>query len=234
VANTEAQVFGAVSFNGGVGFQANELISQGSSRSPSFGNSNEYGDYNGLAFRANKYFYIWSDNSNSTGDNANGTRSSPDIYTAKVTIAAPRRAQFDFDGDAKTDISIFRPNAGEWWINRSSSNQTAAAQFGQSADKITPGDFTGDGKTDIAFWRPDTGVWFVLRSENGSFFSFPFGANGDIPVPADYDNDGRTDAAVFRPSTSTWYIQLSSGGTTIAQFGAVGDVPEAADYDGDG
>ncbi|HEY0427793.1 MAG TPA: hypothetical protein VGC76_08420, partial [Pyrinomonadaceae bacterium] len=32
-------------------------------------------------------------------------------------------ARFDFDGDAKTDVSIFRPTVGEWWYLRSSDNQ---------------------------------------------------------------------------------------------------------------
>ncbi len=147
---------------------------------------------------------------------------------------APRRAPFDFDGDGKTDISIFRPSVGEWWYSRSSDNQIAAAQFGTGSDKITPADFTGDGKADLAFWQPASGFWFVLRSEDSSFFSFPFGTSGDIPVPADYDGDGKTDAAVFRPSNSTWFILRSSGGTTILQFGTTGDFPIVADYDGDG
>jgi len=141
---------------------------------------------------------------------------------------------FDFDGDGKTDISIFRPNVGEWWINRSSNVQTVAAQFGNSSDKIAPADFTGDGKTDIALWRPSTGEWFILRSEDSSFFSFPFGTSGDIPAPSDYDGDGRADAAVFRPSTATWFVLRSGGGFSSQQFGVSTDVPVAADYDGDG
>lgn len=144
------------------------------------------------------------------------------------------RAGFDFDGDNKTDISIFRPSAGEWWINRSSNGQTFATQFGNGSDKITPGDFTGDGKADIAFWRPATGEWFILRSENSSFFSFPFGSSGDIPAPGDYDGDGKTDPAVFRPSGGNWFILRSTGGVGIQQFGLNGDVPTVADYDGDG
>jgi hypothetical protein len=150
-------------------------------------------------------------------------------------LNARNLARFDFDGDGKTDIGIFRPGVGEWWLNRSSTNQTVAAQFGNSADKIASGDFTGDGKTDIAIFRPSNGFWFILRSDDGSFFSFPFGASGDIPAPADYDGDGKTDAAVFRPSTATWYISQSGGaGTAIVNFGAPTDVPVVADYDGDG
>ncbi len=144
------------------------------------------------------------------------------------------RSPFDFDGDNKTDIGIFRPAPAEWWINRSSNGSTFAAQFGATTDRIVPGDYTGDGKTDIAVWRPSTGSWFVLRSEDFSFFSSPFGTKGDVPVPADYDTDGKSDAAVFRPSTSTWFISRSTGGTHIETFGANGDVPVPADYDGDG
>ena len=121
---------------------------------------------------------------------------------------------FDFDGDGKTDIGIFRPAGGEWWINRSSTGVTFALQFGASTDKIAPADYTGDGKADIAFWRPSDGNWYVLRSEDNSFFAFPFGANGDIPAPADYDADGKADSAVFRPSSATWFISQSGGGGT--------------------
>jgi FG-GAP-like repeat len=172
--------------------------------------------------------------------NNDGTSDGDQIYTATATIqpsvvTVPRRAPYDFDGDGKTEIGIFRPAVGEWWYSRSSNNLTAALQFGQSADKITPGDFTGDGKTDVAVFRPSNGFWFVLRSEDGSFFSFPFGSSGDIPAPADYDGDGKTDAAVFRPSTATWFISRSSdGGTTITNFGISQDKPVVADYDGDG
>ncbi len=145
-----------------------------------------------------------------------------------------RRAYVDFDGDSKTDVSVFRPSLGQWWYLRSSDNTSRAFAFGASTDKIVPGDYTGDGKTDIAVFRPSTGVWSILRSEDSSFFGFPFGTSGDIPAPADYDGDGKDDAAVFRPSNSTWFILKSGGGTTIQQFGTSGDVPTVADYDGDG
>ncbi|MBK8812958.1 MAG: VCBS repeat-containing protein [Acidobacteria bacterium] len=147
--------------------------------------------------------------------------------------ATTRAAMFDFDGDRRTDPSIFRPSVGEWWYIRSSDGGNNAFQFGAATDMLAPADFTGDGKTDIAFFRPSTGFWYVLRSENTTFYSFPFGLAGDIPAPGDFDGDGRDDAAVFRPTNSTWYIQNSGGGTTILGFGLPGDLPVPADYDGD-
>jgi murein DD-endopeptidase MepM/ murein hydrolase activator NlpD len=145
-----------------------------------------------------------------------------------------RSTPFDFDGDGKTDISIYRSSVGEWWIQQSSNAQTLASQFGASSDKIVPADYTGDGKADVAIFRPASGEWFILRSENQSFYSFPFGTSGDIPAPADFDGDNKVDAAVFRLSTATWYISKSTGGTFIQQFGQNGDVPVVSDYDGDG
>jgi uncharacterized delta-60 repeat protein len=149
-------------------------------------------------------------------------------------LAPNARSPFDFDGDGKTDISIFRPSDGSWWYSRSSDAQFRVYNFGVATDKLTPSDFTGDGKTDIAVWRPSTGEWFIQRSEDGSFYSIPFGTVGDIPVAGDYDGDGKADIAVFRPSTSTWFINKSSGGTLITTFGTGGDQPVVADYDGDG
>ncbi|MET0753407.1 MAG: M36 family metallopeptidase [Pyrinomonadaceae bacterium] len=170
-----------------------------------------------------------------------GTPSGWNVDTIKVNgtygcSLAPvtSKARIDFDGDNKTDISIFRPSNGQWWYLKSSDGGNAAFQFGNSSDKMAPADFTGDGKTDVAFFRPSTGEWFILRSEDNSFYSFPFGTVGDIPAPGDFDEDGKADAAVFRPSNGTWYINKSGGGTTIEAFGLSSDIPVVADYDSDG
>ena len=163
--------------------------------------------------------------------------SNVDEGAAYFFLAAKTKA-FDFDGDNKCDVSIFRPNgasSAEWWISRSGVGNVFATAFGNATDIPAPADLTGDQKIDIAFFRQSTGQWFVLRSEDNTYFAFPFGAPGDIPVPADYDGDGIADAAVFRPSSSTWFIARSSDGQTdIFQFGASGDRPVPADYDGDG
>ena len=148
------------------------------------------------------------------------------IAVARIlTDFASRRSLFDFDGDGKTDISIFRPAQGEWWYLKSSDGGNRAFVFSNSADKLVPGDYTGDGKTDAAVFRPSTGEWFVLRSEDNSFYSVPFGISGDSPTPGDYDGDGKFDFSVFRPSSATWYINRSTSGILIINYGLSGDKP---------
>lgn len=144
------------------------------------------------------------------------------------------RPRADFDGDGRTDISVFRPSDGIWYLNRSTSGFSATA-FGLSADIPTPGDFDGDGKTDIAVFRSSSGVWYRLNSSNGQFIAYQFGISGDIPQSGDFDGDGKDDIAVWRPSTSVWYRVNSSNGQFFAyQFGLPEDKPVAGDYDGDG
>jgi hypothetical protein len=89
-ANNSVEVWGTVSFNGGLTWQPNFKISAGvtSCLAASIGNDgNECGDYIALDFYDGKLVAAWGDNSNSTGDNPNGT-TRIDTYFAKVTITA--------------------------------------------------------------------------------------------------------------------------------------------------
>lgn len=141
----------------------------------------------------------------------------------------------DFDGDRKTDVSIFRPSVGQWWYLRSNDGQGRAFQFGSSSDRIVPADFTGDGKTDIAVFRPASSEWLILRSEDSAYYAFPFGTTGDKTAVGDFDGDGKADPTVFRESNSVWYtLRSTDGSVTNTQFGVAGDVPQVNDYDGDG
>ncbi len=142
-----------------------------------------------------------------------------------------RKTPFDFDGDGKADVSVYRPNMGIWYF-LNSMDGFSATQWGNSTDKIVPADYDGDGKTDIAIYRQSNGTWYILNSSGGVTYT-QWGIGADIPVPADYDGDGKADIAVYRPSNGTWYILNSTGGVTYTQWGLSADIPIPADYDGD-
>jgi uncharacterized delta-60 repeat protein len=140
------------------------------------------------------------------------------------------RTRFDFDGDGRADVSVFRPSDRVWYLNQST-NGFSATQFGLSADRITPADFDGDGQTDISVYRD--GVWYRLNSSNQSVSIVPFGNASDIPVPADYTGDGRAELAVYRNGV-WWTLDLTNNQTQVVNFGLATDKPVVADYDGDG
>ena len=155
--------------------------------------------------------------------------------TARVEKVVRAKSSADFDGDLRTDLSVFRPSNGTWYIQNSSNSALRAQAFGSNGDIPTPEDFDGDNTSDIGVFRPSTGDWFYLRSSNNTFGAVNFGSNGDIPAAGDFDGDARADVTVFRPSTGAWYRLNSSNNAFVATaFGLNGDVPSAGDFDGDG
>lgn len=94
VANTDVEYFGTASMDGGLTWDTNVRISDGSSNQirDLFDPGNDFGDYTGVAVYAGIGYAVWADNSNSTGDNPEGT-STLDMYFDVVTLdAAPTLA----------------------------------------------------------------------------------------------------------------------------------------------
>ena len=172
----------------------------------------------------------------STGTPGGGT---PTTTATPTPTAPPRRTAFDYDGDGKSDISIFRPSQGAWWLQFSQTGAVEPIPFGNAAiDEIIPADYNGDGRTDIAVFR-NQGIgsriwyfWNTFAPNQGAYFYF--GILDDLPTPGDYDGIGRAQLSVFRPSTGVWW-RLGANGTTYGvQFGTAGDKPTLGDFDGDG
>ncbi len=157
------------------------------------------------------------------------------VLDASEISGTPRNEISDFDGDSKTDLSVFRPSDGAWQIQFSGSPLSFVSFYGQNGDIIQPGDYDGDGLADRAIFRPSTGTWWISRTTDPvNSLVVQFGASSDIPVAADYDSDGRVDIAVWRPSTGVWYIMQSTLGIKTVIWGAAGDKPVFGDFEGDG
>ncbi|MCW5961945.1 MAG: VCBS repeat-containing protein [Pyrinomonadaceae bacterium] len=162
-----------------------------------------------------------------------------DGFTCSCTVPQTNRAPFDFDGDGKTDLSVFQasddPQTGDFRILNSSSNAVNNAAWGSSGDRPVSSDFDGDGKADLAVFRPSSNTWFIFRSSDSVIFTAQFGLSGDVLAPSDFDGDGSADIAVFRPSTGVWYaLRSSDSQVSISHFGVSGDIPAPGDFDGDG
>ncbi|HEY0459363.1 MAG TPA: FG-GAP-like repeat-containing protein [Pyrinomonadaceae bacterium] len=158
------------------------------------------------------------------GNNSNG---GTDFGLERYNLSNTPTAASDFDGDGISDIAVFRPSNGNWFILRSSDNSISIFQFGVSGDLPMDGDFDGDGRTDVAIFRPSNGQWWVNRSSAGLTVA-NFGTSADKPSPGDYDKDGKTDIAVFRPATGEWLILRSSSNFSTFfgfAFGQNGDIP---------
>ena len=155
-------------------------------------------------------------------------------FGSSISRITRAKASADFDGDLRTDISVFRPSTGVWYIALSGNSSFRIEGFGADGDIPTSEDFDGDNISDIGVFRPSTGVWYYTRSSDGTIGIVQFGSNGDIPASGDYDGDAKADLVVFRPSTGTWYLLPTSSSPFQLPFGSNGDVPVVGDYDGDG
>lgn len=164
------------------------------------------------------------------------------LYLSRlIPQPVPIKPKFDFDGDGKDDLAVYRPSDRVWHVNRSTAGYYSA-QFGLPTDKPVAADYDGDGKADIAVFRD--GTWYWLRSSDGVFAYGSTGQAGDIPQPGfrgrffqNCNCPFTPGLLTFRPSNATFYIKAPFQQERAVNMGSITptptDQPVSADYDGD-
>lgn len=146
------------------------------------------------------------------------------LWSVQPTGAETRKVCNDFDGDNKTDVAVYYPASGQWWVLLMGSRTVTNVTTWHGPNYLpAPGDYDGDHKTDFVVFDSNTGNWYAKLS-NGVEGMANFG-RGMWPVPADYDGDRVTDLGVYDPLTGIWSLySLRKGWLDSGKFGYLGDI----------
>jgi hypothetical protein len=176
---------------------------------------------------SNQSYYVAIDGFNSGSGAATGN------FLLSVRSSRTRREP-DIDRDGKTEIGVFRPSTGVWYLLDTVSGNYRAFQWGQNGDVPLFNHWDDDDRPDYTAVRPSTTIWHTLRSFDNSYTPVQWGLSGDVQFTMNEYKSGATNCyqASFRPSNGTWYIR--GAGIPGFQFGQSGDIPLVADFDGDG
>jgi hypothetical protein len=173
------------------------------------------------------------------------------IARYNLSSANDRVFPFDFNGDGKSDLCLYRPGTGAIFIARSNGDGTFTAVYKQGNpgkgiagyslrsvnDRVFPFDFNGDGKSDLCLYRPGAGAIYIARSNGDGTFTavyrqgdpgsgiagYSLRSSSDRVFPFDFNGDGRSDLCLYRPGAGAIYIAGSNGDGTFTAVYRQGD-----------
>jgi Ca2+-binding RTX toxin-like protein len=111
--------------------------------------------------------------------------------------ASDRALAFDYNGDGKQDLFLYRPGRGAAWVARSNGDGSFTAVYAvgddgaaglngiagydllSGADQALAFDYNGDGKQDLFLYRPGRGAAWVARSNGDGSFTAVYAVGDD-------------------------------------------------------
>jgi hypothetical protein len=231
IPNDDAALFVSASFDGGVTWAPNVRVSAGISNAadsepPVIGlRPLGFGDYvHGNAFFNGVFFPVWADNSNSTHDNADGTLSKMDVYTAMVLISStsppppsslvlgPTSPSPSTSGGL-TNIILGAGSGDPPGANSFVNSLRGALGSGTQTAAALTGNFSGNGTADLAGFDQQTGQWWVSVTNGASsvWANWSPAVHWTNVMVGDFNGDGRADVIARDPTSGNWWVGLSTG-----------------------
>ena len=158
-------------------------------------------------------------------------------HVVSAWFTLDRAVRNDFDGDRVSDLAVFDPFLGEWYVWSLARGQALAWRlpWGWPGATTASGDFDGDRACDIAVYDGPGALWYVWSLTRGCLAGgLPCGPLGAVPAPGDYDGDGMDEVAVYEVARGLWYAFNVARGEAVvwAQYwGWSGAVAVPGDYD---
>ncbi len=150
-------------------------------------------------------------------------------YTADRTEYGKDRGKVhflsgDYNGDGRTDISIYDSRSGKWWVAENYRDDyigfrlrwklykefTAPEQALFGHDRFS-GDFNGDGFSDFLLFNRATDEWIIGETLDGTikfrlFSKLPEHKEITRWLQGDFNGDGRTDIGYFSVTDNNFWI----------------------------
>lgn len=135
------------------------------------------------------------------------------IALIAITLVAPAYAAMprplnDFNGDGSSDLAVYHPGGGHWFIQTLGGNILEwFRQWGYANALPVPADYNGDGQYDLGVYDRNGGYWYVVARDNTPIvWGLQWGWPTAVPVQGDYNGDGKADLGVYDLETGLWYV----------------------------